>query len=75
MDYDNSMISTVYDEARGLSAEGLDLWLGLVARDASPVEGCLLSTWAAALVDFLSRWLSALRRKSSPSIRRRKCSR
>lgn len=42
MDYDNSMISMVYDEARSLSAEGLDLWLGLVARDAGPREGSLI---------------------------------
>lgn len=42
MDYDSSTIATVYDNARSLSAEGLDLWLGLVARDASPPEGCLI---------------------------------
>jgi ubiquinone/menaquinone biosynthesis C-methylase UbiE len=42
MDYDNSTISTVYDEARRLSSEGLNLWLDLVSRDAHPVPGCLI---------------------------------
>jgi ubiquinone/menaquinone biosynthesis C-methylase UbiE len=42
MDYDNTPISSVYDEARSLSAEGLNLWLDLVARDASPCKGSLI---------------------------------
>jgi ubiquinone/menaquinone biosynthesis C-methylase UbiE len=42
MDYDRSTISTVYDEARSLSSEGLNLWLDLVSRDADPVAGCLI---------------------------------
>jgi ubiquinone/menaquinone biosynthesis C-methylase UbiE len=41
MDYDNSIISTVYEEARRLSSE-LNLWLDLVSRDAHPVPGCLI---------------------------------
>jgi ubiquinone/menaquinone biosynthesis C-methylase UbiE len=42
MDYDRSTISTVYDEARSLSSEGLNLWLDLVSRDADPAAGCLI---------------------------------
>jgi ubiquinone/menaquinone biosynthesis C-methylase UbiE len=42
MDYDNSTISTVYDEARRLSSEGLKLWLDLVSCDAHPVPNCLI---------------------------------
>ena len=42
MDYDRSTIPTVYDAARNLSSEGLNLWLDLVSRDADPVAGCLI---------------------------------
>jgi ubiquinone/menaquinone biosynthesis C-methylase UbiE len=42
MDYDKTRISTVYDQARGLAPEGLQRWLDLVARDASPAQGSLI---------------------------------
>jgi ubiquinone/menaquinone biosynthesis C-methylase UbiE len=42
MDYDKTSISTVYDQARGLAPEGLQRWLDLVARDASPAQGSLI---------------------------------
>jgi ubiquinone/menaquinone biosynthesis C-methylase UbiE len=42
MDYDKTTISTVYDQARNLTLEGLQRWLDLVARDANPARGSLI---------------------------------
>jgi SAM-dependent methyltransferase len=42
MDYDESAIPTVYDEARGLAPERMRQWLDLVARDAGPGQGSLI---------------------------------
>jgi ubiquinone/menaquinone biosynthesis C-methylase UbiE len=42
MDYDKSTIPAVYDRARDLAPDVVQLWLDLVARDAGPAPGSLI---------------------------------
>src|SRR5882672_1760891 len=66
MDYDKSNIPGVYDAARRLSPEGLDQWLGLLARhvpaDAPHIVdlGCGTGRFTQALADRFAAQVTAI---------------